>query len=355
MSNRTEEIQKRVPGARVYRRERSKYWQIQYRKEDGTPVRLSSGERDEAAAWEVLDELYTRVTSLSFQDAVVSFFESKQRNLKSTTLRGYLFALQAVDPFFSKMVLQDIQLPQIREFVTSRRREVSDTTVRRELAFLSSVFSHAQVELEGAPETNPIKAYSKRHLKENRREYYLTHSEFEVLREVCNLPWQQMVITTAVYTGMRHQELCQLRKSWINWDRGETGEIQLPREYTKSDRPRIIPIFPELSNTLHEWCRNSDSPWVFSHGDPAKPYTSFQGFFRLARERAGMKELRFHDLRHTFASWWVQRGGSLMVLKDILGHTSLQMVQRYAHLDTEASHREMAKMAAHTLNTQGDV
>lgn len=351
MSDRIEEIRRRVPGARVYRRPRSSYWQIQYRKEDGTPVRLSSGERDEAAAWEALDEAYLRVTALSFQDAVVHFFESKQRSLKPSTMRGYLFSLQAVDPFFGSLLLQDIQLPKIKKFVQARRREVSDTTVRRDLAFVSSVFTHAQVELEGAPETNPIKSFSKRHLKEHPREFYLTIDEFKRLRDACISPWQRSVVTVAVYTGMRHQELCQMRKSWIRWDRGETGEIQLPREFTKANRPRVIPILPELSSTLLEWCQSNDSPWVFSHGDPAQPYTSFQGFFRLARERAGLKQLRFHDLRHTFASWWVQRGGSLMVLKDILGHANLQMVERYAHLDTEAAHRELAGLARHTIST----
>jgi integrase len=338
----------RIPGARVYRRERSSFWQIQYREEDGRKVRQSSGTEDEARAWEILEEVYTRRAQLAFKEVVVSFFDIRGKNLAPKTVEGYLNSLKAVDPYFGGLSLAEIDLPGIKEFVMDRRRSVSDTSVRRDLAFLSTVFTYAQVEMTGAPEVNPIMSYSKRHLKERRRERYLTHDEYERLRTHCRLPWQKMVITTAVYTGMRHGEICEFQKAWINWTRGGHGEIQLPREYTKSQRDRIIPLLPEFSDTLLEWCHRDPSPWVFSRGTPPVPYHSFRGFFRRARVEANLENLRFHDLRHTFASWWVQRGGDLMTLRSILGHASLQMVERYAHLDTAAAHRAVAELSGHT-------
>lgn len=340
-----EDIKKRVPGARVYLRERSKFWQIQYT-ENGRKIRQSSGVQDEDTAWQELDRIYSQRNTLSFRQAAVDFFEVKKKTLAPTTVKGYLFALQNVNPTFGDKYLREIDLEMIKGFVAKRRLEVSDTTVRRELAFLSSVFTHAQVEMTGAPEHHPFIGYSKRHLKENRREYYLTPPEFERLLSVCPQEWQRMVLRVAVFTGMRHQEICALRKDWINWSRGVHGEIQLPKELTKAKRARVIPILPELSDTLKTWVETDDSPWVFSRRvseEEFKPYTSFQGFFRLARKNAKLESLRFHDLRHTFASWWVQRGGTLLVLKDILGHATLQMVDRYAHLDTDASHREVQK------------
>jgi integrase len=134
-------------------------------------------------------------------------------------------------------------------------------------------------------------------------------------------------------------------KTWINW---ELGQIQLPREVTKNAEPRIIPLFPKLQDTLQKRCALSGGHHIFSHWDQYRqahvPYTSFQGFFRQARTRAGLKDLRIHDLRHTFASWWSQNGGDLLTLKALLGHADLRMVERYSHLNTESQHRAVAEM-----------
>lgn len=345
-----DEIKKRVPGARVYLRPESPLWQVQFTV-DGRKVRRSSGTDDEHSAWLVLDRLYAALFEISFKAAAVEFFQIKSRTLKPTTLRAYQCALRSVDPIFGTLLLREITAEVIKNFVRARRSEVSDTTVKRELSFLSSVFTFAQVEMTGAPEVNPFKALSKRHLKEKPRDYYLSFEEYQRLLAQCRRPYQKVVIQTAARTGMRHAEIRMFRKAWVNWNQGGYGEIQLPREYTKSGRPRIIPILPDYVDTLRDWIENeahSDSEFVFTHGDPPNQFTSFQGFFKVARKNAGLEGMRFHDLRHTFASWWVQSGGSLLVLKDILGHADLQMVQRYAHLDTAAAHREVTRLAGHT-------
>ena len=67
--------------------------------------------------------------------------------------------------------------------------------------------------------------------------------------------------------------------------------------------------------------------------------------FTSARRRAGITDFRFHDLRHTFASWFVQDGGDLYRLSRILGHTTLQMTSRYSHLRTDDLHDEMDRVA----------
>jgi len=67
--------------------------------------------------------------------------------------------------------------------------------------------------------------------------------------------------------------------------------------------------------------------------------------FASACRRAKIADFRWHDLRHTFASWFVQRGGDLYHLSRILGHTTIQMTTRYGHLSTENLHAEMKKVA----------
>jgi integrase/recombinase XerD len=67
--------------------------------------------------------------------------------------------------------------------------------------------------------------------------------------------------------------------------------------------------------------------------------------FEAARKRAGLSDVRWHDLRHTFASWFVQAGGDLYHLSRILGHASVQMTTRYGHLRTDDLHAELRRVA----------
>lgn len=107
-------------------------------------------------------------------------------------------------------------------------------------------------------------------------------------------------------------------------------------------------MFPKIRRTLEDWCARSGGEHVFthwSHVDQAHiPFASFQPFWRRARDRAGVKDVRIHDLRHTFASWWVQKGGNMAALKEMLGHADMRMVERYAHLNTEAQHRAVEEI-----------
>lgn len=178
----------------------------------------------------------------------------------------------------------------------------------------------------------------------------VTHAEFLRLEEACRQDWQKLAIRIFVHTGLRHQELCQLPQSAIDFTR---REIRLKGEWTKGGKPRAVPLFPDLSRTVENWCLENPGPYLFSHGIPPVPYTSFQGFFRLACKRVGLEDLRIHDLRHTFASWWMQEGGDIYVLKSILGHATLQMVERYAHLDTGAAQRAVEEFPTHSFGTLG--
>jgi hypothetical protein len=73
--------------------------------------------------------------------------------------------------------------------------------------------------------------------------------------------------------------------------------------------------------------------------------------FSTACKRAGLEDLHFHDLRHTFASHWMMNGGDLYALKDILGHKSITMTQRYAHLSPEFKRSAMNRMNDIWANT----
>lgn len=340
-----------IRGARLFKRKRSKFYQIEFTSADGQRVRKSAGTTDEEEARQFLIREYEQLVQLTFKEAVTAFFDLHVSQLAEGTRHQYLNSLRVMDPFFSPLTLEEITIEELKRFVVFRRQQVSNGSVKRDLMFLSSVFTFAQETLPNAPEVNPVKQLSKKRLRENQRERFLTYDEFLSLESACAKDWQKMVVRTFVHTGLRHQELCRLRLDWCNFVR---REIRLPRESTKGSRPRIIPLFPEFADTLQTWAEQQSGPYMFSHGTPPVPYSSFQGFFKSACARAGLENVRIHDLRHTFASWWMQEGGDIYNLKDVLGHSTLQMVQRYAHLDTGAVHRAIAHFPRHTFGTLGE-
>jgi integrase len=99
----------------------------------------------------------------------------------------------------------------------------------------------------------------------------------------------------------------------------------------KNGRMRHIPMNETLTATLRGVTRMVGSPFVFP-GDNGDPFGDVKRGYVAARRRAGLDDVRFHDLRHTFASWLVIRGVPLTVVRELLGHAKFEMTLRYAHL-----------------------
>jgi len=103
-------------------------------------------------------------------------------------------------------------------------------------------------------------------------------------------------------------------------------------EKTKSGKVRHVPVndilFYEL-NTLREM--DGQSPYIFFNSETGKPYVDMKKGFKAACRRAEIKGLRFHDLRHTFATRLVEKGVDIETVRDLLGHSSIIITQRYTH------------------------
>jgi len=156
---------------------------------------------------------------------------------------------------------------------------------------------------------------------------------------------------TAVFTGMRAGELACL--TWADAEMDEPfRRITVRRSFngpTKSGRPRYVPIANQLLPILQDWKRINGLSIVFPNvrgNRLGKSARAFQEVLHRVLRRAGFgsmprrEKLRpylcFHELRHTFASHWMMKGGDIVKLQRILGHQSLQMTLRYAHYPPEA-------------------
>jgi integrase len=160
----------------------------------------------------------------------------------------------------------------------------------------------------------------------NRRMRYLSKEECQILIDACSSHLRPIVIT-ALNTGMRGGEIFSLK--WANVDL-KHGFILL--EKTKNGERREIPINETLRETLTGLTRRLDLPYVFYNPFTEKPYGDIKNAFNGACRRAKIVDFVFHDLRHTFASHLVMRGVDITTVKDLLGHKTLTMTLRYAHL-----------------------
>lgn len=205
----------------------------------------------------------------------------------------------------------------------------SNATVNRYMATLSIVLSKAAKEW-GWLEENPMLKVSKK--KESRgRVRFLSEEERMSLLDACkesNNPLIYLLVVIALSTGARYSEIVNLK-----WE-----DVDLKRKFfyfmdTKNGENRGVSISSKTYELLvqHSKIRKINSAYVFARADGKKPIDlRFQ--WEKVIEKSGLKDFRFHDLRHTAASYLAMNGATLMELSHILGHKTLQMVKRYSHL-----------------------
>lgn len=172
---------------------------------------------------------------------------------------------------------------------------------------------------------------------------YLSEAEVAQVLNMARFQDYYPIIVTALNTGMRIGEILGLCWDSVQWE-SETLEISrsLSRttlnERTKTHTIRHIPMnsaMKELLIHLRKTQRNPKFVFVDEHGGPFRPDHFCQRIFHPLLEKAGVKKIRFHDLRHTFASLFMMKGGNIYDLQKILGHSSVTMTQVYAHLSPQ--------------------
>ncbi len=138
------------------------------------------------------------------------------------------------------------------------------------------------------------------------------------------------VVVIAYWTGMRRGEVFSLEWADIDFAR---GQITVRPETAKTGSARHIPLHPTLAEHLTGLYRISDL--VCPSPQTSERMTTIKTAWRSLTTRANLNDFRLHDVRHDFASRIVQNGTDLYVVKDLLGHSSITLTERYAHLAPE--------------------
>jgi len=253
--------------------------------------------------------------------------------------RKYFARMQAE---FGTLPLDELTPAFLRAYRDRLRTRYSPGTVRLYCMALSAALQTAVQEL-GWLATNPLRqvrlpAPAHHHVR------FLSEDERPRLLTACQAslnPALYTVVLVALGTGMRKAEILTL-----HWDAIDLGRSTIRLLQTKNGASRGVPLPQVVREVLQRWWerRQLQTPWVFPNRSGRKPMDISQAW-ENARARAGLTDFRFHDLRHTCASYLAMNGASMREIAEVLGHKTMAMTLRYTHLSSRHTAGVVERMA----------
>ena len=224
-------------------------------------------------------------------------------------------------------LIHSLTVEVLDQYRGHRRGEgVGPATINREMATLKHALSKAVewklLRKTAREELTAIKKYQE---PSGRLRYLSGPAEADRLLTACE-DFLKPIVLTALHTGMRKEELLSL-----TWDAVDMTHGFIRLKQTKNGTARALPFNETLWSLFSQRRTRQDTPLVF-HDALGRRYNDIRHPFDRACTTAGLVDLHFHDLRHTFASWLIMRGVALATVSNLLGHSSPTMTLRYAHL-----------------------
>jgi len=265
-------------------------------------------------------------SKLSFNELVESYLSNAYLGIKPqmqhSRLKHWLGILG------DKSII-DINRSDVEAGLRSLPEGLSNTTINKYKKLVSVVFNYGIREL-GLLD-NPTR-YIRALPEKKGRTRYLSDNERERLFKACrDSKWDKLylLVLMAITTGARRGELLSLRWNSLDIDK-QTAYVQT----SKNGEPKVLPLTKSVIKELERFSLNNDSLIFASEIKPDKPYIFFKQWNRV-RDEAELVDFRFHDLRHTTASYLAQNGATLLEIADVLGHKQIEVTKRYAHLCIE--------------------
>ena len=211
---------------------------------------------------------------------------------------------------------------------SSHNYKFAPATVVRYMAALSHAFTVAVREWQWLDDS-PMRKVRKPSLPRGRVPF-LDDDERKRLLDACresDNEYLYPIVVLALSTGMRKSEILNL-----TWDAVDLKKDRITLFETKNNEVRVLPLAGHALRLIESVERLEDSNLVFpGKADSSKPI-DIRPSWEVALKKAGVTDFRFHDLRHSAASYLAMNGASLAEIAEVLGHKTLQMVRRYAHL-----------------------
>ena len=350
-------MQKRTPRRDqdgLYERPDSPFYWVSYIDARGQRVRGSTGIRKSIAGRQEAEALLAKKRlethrakrwdeqpQYTFEDIMVQYLRAVETRRTAAKIKRHVMSLRQA---FAAMPLEAITPAHITAYIETRREAgLAASSINRELEVLSAAVNHCRSQL-GWGLRNPVE---RRSLPEPEgRVRWITRQEARCLIKAAqqsSASYLADLITLALHTDMRRGEMLGLE--WTRVDL-QQSLIHLEAEHTKAKKRHTVPLNATAKTALLARLRwraahCPGTPWVFCD-QYGRRVDSVKRSFTTACRRAGIRNFRFHDLRHTCAAWLVTEGVPLSEVRDLLGHSSVVVTERYAHL---APHRVRAAVA----------
>jgi len=311
----------------LYKRKGSPKWWATWYDRDGERHRQSSGTADRklaealASKWVqegFMEEHFGKKPDLPFSEILLRYAKALKRNSPEHFMKNNRYRIKFLAERFRDYNVSDMTYHAIQEFVDERMETVSSGMALMDVSYIKAAINKARREeitdfVPNFPRIKPSRP----------RNRWLTAREEERLLQATQ-PHLRQLIRFAVDTGGRRSELFRL-----DWRAVDMDNRRITFVHTKNGEDRNVRLCERAYQTLKELGpKHSGAVFTFKGNAINSVKTSFEN----ARQKAGIEDFRFHDLRHTFASRLVQGGVPLYNVMHLTGHKSLEMVQRYAHL-----------------------
>jgi integrase len=334
-----------VDGHGQYRREKAGTW--------SNADKLLTKRRNEALQGKKLPEtLRQRVVLFSeIADDALVYSRTRKRSYRDDESR-----MKQLKECFGSRNADLLGGPEMEERLSdvAGAEKWAPSTFNHYRSLLMLVYREAR--RSGKVSTNPAREI--RHRKENNaRVRFLSRgedAEYPRLATVIREKWPEHFaeFVFGLNTGLRLSSQYGSVYEMIDWSR---KVLDVPR--TKNDEPVHVPLNSDVLaaiRSLPSWGERK-GPIFRNQRHPEKPVLSNDHWFKPALKAAGISNFRWHDMRHTFASWLVQDGVPLERVSKLLGHKSLAMTMRYAHLAPSQLHEDVALLTRNSTTVAPDL
>ncbi|MEW6686314.1 MAG: site-specific integrase [Candidatus Edwardsbacteria bacterium] len=303
---------------------------------------------------EVHNGTYKEIKKITFADFSKLWLESyAETKTKPSTLRSYRDIItKHLIPVMGDYLLTELTTGMLQRYVAMRLEKVKPKTVINELVPIKEMFKHAV--RWGYIKVNPAEHVERPRVEKEEMEI-LTPEEIRLFLEHVTSKYKTFFLT-AILTGMRRGELLGLQWSDINWNH---NQIHVRRSLWKGwlvtpkskNSLRRIDMSPFLTMVLEKHMLASPfkepDNLVFCNGEgkPLDPDSLIKRQFLPALRRAKIRQVRFHDLRHTNVALRIEQGQNIKYIQNQLGHASIQTtLDRYGHLIKEVNTEQAKKL-----------
>lgn len=319
-------------------------WWLDFIAPHGARVRKSAGTCDEQEARELHDKLKAeswRVARLGekpnyqWEDAVVQWLKEKSHKA-SVEKHREIFVW--VDRFLRGKALHAIDRALLFRIADAKAEESSQATANRYMALVRAVLRRACEVWEWTERVPKVPMFA----VESKRTRWITREEAE--RVLAELPAHQSeMMRFTLATGLRQRNVCRLKWEHVDLER---KQLVIPAAMSKTKKPIPVPLNGDAMAVQRQVGRHAEFVFVYE-GEPVWQVSTKA--WRKALKRAGVEDFRWHDLRHTWASWHVQEGTPLHAVQELGGWKSYEMVLRYSHLSTThlRAHAERIESVKH--------